>query len=491
MADKKKKSIIEEALLDINRIQEALEANTKGILRSVAHGEIDGIVESALTEDDYEEDDVDMDYEGGETASDDYEDSDDMATGDDDMESDDLEGEDDLEGGGEDFEGGDDEMGDEYEGGEMDMTAASDEDVIAVYKKMSGDDEIEVVSDNEVHIKPAGGEEFIVKMGGGAPEAAEIGGDDLEGGAEDEDGFEMEGMYEGDESVNEDEVVYEITLDEDDAVTEGEEFGKEIGKSANGKPRTASSDVHMGGESKAPQSGDIDDVSAPEGNENDDNWAGDNLEGGFDDEGQNGSGDAHAEHVMENEDVTESDEVTETEEVNEEELEENLGSTRGYAGRQGAKMGGDDHHPSRKDESVELQEKYNALAAKYNKLVDRTNEYKSALGTYKKKLAETVVFNSNLTYAAKLFMEHSTTQEEKVAILKRFDEGVSNITESKRMYKTIKNELSSKKPISESLDSRINESRSSAVSATLNESTAYAKNETNRILDLMKRVENK
>ena len=37
-------------------------------------------------------------------------------------------------------------------------------------------------------------------------------------------------------------------------------------------------------------------------------------------------------------------------------------------------------------------------------------------------LAETVVFNSNLTYVTKLFMEQTTTKDEKQGILKRFDE---------------------------------------------------------------------
>ena len=43
MADKK--SILQEALLDIKNIQSALNANTKEILRSVAKEEIDGVAE--------------------------------------------------------------------------------------------------------------------------------------------------------------------------------------------------------------------------------------------------------------------------------------------------------------------------------------------------------------------------------------------------------------------------------------------------------------
>jgi hypothetical protein len=39
----------------------------------------------------------------------------------------------------------------EFGGDEMDMTAASDDDVIAIYKKLSGEDEIEIVGDH-IHL---------------------------------------------------------------------------------------------------------------------------------------------------------------------------------------------------------------------------------------------------------------------------------------------------------------------------------------------------
>ena len=86
-------------------------------------------------------------------------------------------------------------------------------------------------------------------------------------------------------------------------------------------------------------------------------------------------------------------------------------------------------------------------------------------------------------------MEHSTTKDEKQVILKRFDEEVSTLKESKRLYKTIVNELSSRKPMNESIDRKFNKDVSSGVSKQLNESTAYIDKETQRIKDLMNRVE--
>jgi len=494
-----KKSIIENALLDLDIINEALKSNTKEILRSTMKEEIDGIVENALKEDDYDEMDVDAEETGEEEAGEEV-------STDDDYEDDAIEeptG--DLEGGAEeegDYEEAGEEMSD-LEGDDMgdmaamDMTAASDEDVISVYKKLSGEDEIEVVSDNEVVIKdPESGNEYNVKLGGDA-EAEEGIGDEL--GLGDEMGLEDdmadEGMaYESTEAVEE-EVVYEITLDE------------ESGEVNEDKVRTATSDVESGTDDAAPNTGDIDGQKAPVGNENDDNWAGDNLEGGFTEDDPNGSKDGHAEHVMETEEVTEgeevteveevteteaveeTEEVTETEEVNEEEIDENLAGTRGYAGRQSAKMGGDDHHPDRKDESIDYEEKYFQMLESYDTVIKENNEVKGALKKFRTMLAETVVFNSNLTYFTKLVTENSTTNDEKKAILKRFDNEVSSLKESKKLYKTIVSELTNVKPMNESVADKINEDAKGSSASQLNESNVYVDESTKRIRDLITRVE--
>jgi hypothetical protein len=86
-------------------------------------------------------------------------------------------------------------------------------------------------------------------------------------------------------------------------------------------------------------------------------------------------------------------------------------------------------------------------------------------------------------------MEHSTTKEEKQAILKRFDSEATTLKESKRLYKSIVNELSSRKPMNESIERKLNNEVSSGMSKQLNESTAYIDKETQRIKDLMSRVE--
>ena len=81
--------------------------------------------------------------------------------------------------------------------------------------------------------------------------------------------------------------------------------------------------------------------------------------------------------------------------------------------------------------------------------------------------------------------------KEKQNILKRFDDEVTTIKESKRLYKTIANELSSKTPIKESIEKSLVKEAASSTSKQIHESTAYVDKETQRIMDLMRRVENR
>jgi len=431
----KNKSIIESALLDAKRIQEALNANTKEILRSVALEEIDGLVKESLeegyVEEDAEEDET-SELGGEESGAEEIEVSaDDTMSDDDDSddseEGDDLEGDDDVSMGAVAL-GGDDEV--EVD----DLTKASDDDIISVYRKLTGDDTIEVVVDDEsgdIHLSVDEPGEFIIKTGG---EAEEEGMD--EAMYEDMSEGEME------ESENVDEVMYEIALDEME---------------------------------------NIDGIKAPIGDN-----TGDNLQGGFDDE----QAYAHAEGEMvmsEGEEMEESetmDEVEDKMEEGEEHIDEYIRKTEAQGMRAGA-----EHQPKTGGALEESVNKYNTLLTEAKELRGKNEEYKQALKQFRTMLAETVVFNSNLTYVTKLFMEHSTTKEEKQAILKRFDNEVSTLKESKRLYKTIASELTSRKPMNESVERKINNEVSSGMSKQLNESTAYIDKETQRIKDLMSRVE--
>ncbi len=441
MADKK--SILEEALLDINNIQNALNANTKEILRSVAKEEINGVVKESLTEEIYDEEDVETEI------------GDDVETlGGDDIDGQDLDG---AEMGGDmgDVEGGlepagadlGDDMGDDMGGigmddidasDEIDMVGAPDDEVIAIYKKLSGEDEIEIVGD-ELHLNITEPGEYVVKLDGQAPSSEPEMGDDED---LDLEPAEMGGEEEDEEGEDMD---YEIELDDEsgeEEESEEEEAGEEFEEEEAGEE----SEEEEAGEEEL------------------------------------------------NEELNEEEEELDEED----ELDENLSHTRGYAGRQGQRYNGASHMPKESiDETVnkakqivsETAKKYNSLLTEATKLKAENEEFRVALKEFRTKLVETVVFNSNLTYVTRLFMEHSTTKGEKQTIIKRFDEEVTNLKESKRLYKTIANELESRKPISESVENKIIKEATTSTSKQLNESTAYVDPSTKRIMDLIHRVE--
>jgi len=396
-----KKNILEEALLDIKSIQNALDANTKEILRSIAKEEIDGVVKESLAREAYEEEGVDVDIEDDDTMTSEEITKDDMSIddmGDDlgdelgDMSMASSDDEDSYENGMDDFESSD----------ELDMTAASDDEVIAIYKKLSGEDEINIVGD-EIRLNISEPGEYIVKTS------------DI--------GLPASGLPASDD----DDMEYEIELDDEE-------------ESSDFVP--------------------VDDI------EGDDEEMGDEEE---------------------------------EEETLDEKIGVGVGMSVGTHRGQGPKSIGAPENPKSKiDESIatkklltETANKYNTLLSEAKKLKVENEMFRDGLKEFRTKLVETVIFNSNLTYVTRLFMEHSTTKAEKQNIIKRFDTGVTNLKESKRLYRTIASELEKRETVREVVENKIIKEASTSNSKQLNESTAYVDPSTKRILDLISRVEQK
>lgn len=427
-----KKSILEEALLDINNIKNALNANTKEILRSVAKEEIDSVVKESLmkNEADYEEEDLDstddaVDLGGDADAA--TADIDTMELGGEESEEDELG---DIEVSKEVSPEMDADLGmnaDALGGDELDMTGASDDDVIAIYKKLSGEDEIEIVGD-EIHLNISEPGEYIVKKG-----ALDLGGDE-----EEVEDIDLGPIGDEEEVENDSDVDYEIEMGDDEE-----------------------SEEHEAEESEEEE---------------------------------------EAEHEIGGSE--EGEEESEEEEEEEEQLEEkiSIGTGMSVGSHRNKNTGGSigaSENPKSINESaskklvLETTKKYNSLLTEAKKLQSENQEFRKALKTFRNQLVETVVFNSNLTYVTRLFMEHSTTKAEKQNIIKRFDEQVSNLVESKKLYTTIANELETRKPINESVESKLIKTTTTSTSNQLNESTAYVDPSTKRILDLINRVEQK
>jgi len=122
-------------------------------------------------------------------------------------------------------------------------------------------------------------------------------------------------------------------------------------------------------------------------------------------------------------------------------------------------------------------------------LREKNEEYRKALNVFRNKLNEVAVFNSNLAYATRLFTEHSTSKQEKINILRRFD-SVESLKESKSLYQTIKNELSTDKgkSINESVERIIESTPTTGSATTLIESKTYENPQFLRMKDLMTKI---
>ena len=415
-----KQSILEQALLQVQDLEEAVKANAKGILASTMKEELNDVLKESMEEEEVEgnetpdlEDENDMpiseqpegdDEEGNDDEASindepmDDEDPDMDVEGDDESDDLSLDGDDELElpsADMDDMEGDDDVL---------DMTDASDEEVLKVFKSMKPEDGIVVKRDGDNVELEDGDDEYIIKLDGEEGEVAE--GDYHEEVSEEEDcqecGDSMEEEVSEEEVAEGDDTVYEIELE---------------------------------------------DVSEEEVSE---------------------------EEVSE-EEVSE-EEVSEEEETHEEEVDEasrTMGNdVRGEGPRQGKK-----YKAGRAEinEEVETLKKQNA-------------EYKKALVLFKEKLNEVAVFNANLAYATRLFTEHSTTRQEKMDILKRFD-SVTSLTESKSTYKTIAGELGSKKNVTESVVDKIASTPTTSSSQeVLSEAKAYESPQFKRMKDLMSKI---
>ncbi len=260
------KSILEQALLQVQNLEEAVKQNAKGILASTMKEELKDLLKESLEEEEKVEETAEVSEDAAEVSEEsevaeqpasDEEDEDDMSDdeAEADAKADDAENIDDLDNEPSkdieslDSEVGGDEMGDDEsldlpsddmgmdDDDVMDMTNASDEEILKVFKAMKPEDGIVVKKDgNNVELE-TGEDEYIIKLDG--EEESEV---------EEELGMEEEMMPSEEESETEEETIYEIEMDEEEEeetkeveATEEEEETKEV--EATEAARTFANDV--------------------------------------------------------------------------------------------------------------------------------------------------------------------------------------------------------------------------------------------------------
>jgi len=456
-----KKSLVEEALLQMKNLENVVSENAKGILASTMKEEIEELVKESLFEETDEEMMADESYNTEGTHMGMYEDEDedsmtiDMTASDD--AGDEMSMTDDITMMGDD----DDMMGDEIE--PLNMVGASDEELMKIVMGMGDDDRLIVQKmDDELDIDVLNQTDTMTFPLGGGEDLSEPSMDD-------------------DDSTDElaEEVVYEIEISDDDedgmgdyddekeGMMESKEktyVGVGMGKGP-GKVSFKGENIHKGPHGK----------SAPEAKKY---VKGEFKEGqGYDDHEDEKEGMEHGALSKKDLKSMKSRRDDAGFETREDEMKE---ASRTYGN-------GSRNYPERGLPKMKVVTN-KALEEEVRVLRLKNEEYRKALNIFREKLNEVAVFNSNLAYATRLFTEHSTTKQEKINIMRRFD-NVETIKESKNLYSQIKNELGVKENtvVKESIVESIDRTPTKG-STNLVENKTYENPQFLRMKDLMSKL---
>jgi hypothetical protein len=487
----KEKSLVEEAIIQMKNLEEAVAENAKGILASTMKQEIKDLVKESLSEqadDEIETDDVEMEGPEG---------SDDIA--DIEMMGDDSEEGDDMDTDDMDDDSDEDDM--DYEEDTIDLTDADDEEVLRVFQLMGPDDNIVVTKDDKgnTHLKDEEtGKEYMIVGEGEEEEMDEsweemdeeemddesiesiverMFGSDDDMDIEDEEEMDFEEFDESDEDGMYDEgIVYEIEMDEEDDMDD-----ESIMESKSTiKPKG----VGMGSPSKfkydkAPNLGTGFKTSMKQGTRG----VGMGKPKFEYKEGENAGSKLGTNKVVKKTETKEgSTRKPMVKKVETKEASRTLGAGSNF--RKGGLP------KPRAHSSFNTAIKESSSNKELQILREKNEEYRKALNVFRSKLNEVAVFNSNLAYATRLFTEHSTSKQEKINILRRFD-GVETIKESKNLYQVVKNELSAgtkSQPMNESLENKIAKAPATGSAVNLIESKTYENPQFLRMKDLMAKI---
>jgi len=519
------KSLVQEALIQMKNVEEAIAENAKGILASTMKEEINQLVKESLSEQDEDEVDIDVDMD------DDTEDVDvDMdADNEDDMNMDlDL------------------DMDMDSEESPIDLTDASDEEILKVFKAMGEEDGIIVKRDgDDIHLTDSDtDEEYLVKLGESEEDTnldETMNVDEIdEMDIDTEDVINAIFSKDGDASdievdQDEDEVMYEIEFDEeeeedldeeedddmmeeeDDMMEEDdddmmEEDDEDLDESYNQRrtvreakstvkpkgvgigsgPKFTYKDKAAGGFKEDKKQGP---KSVGTGKAKFEYKKGANMEGKSKvvkaetkegDYGMN-KGDMSKTVKGDKDYTTKKGDTLKRKAFEKEETKEaartyGMGSKEGRGLRKGITNNRNYVYGKGGVKVESTQEEVNMLR-------EKNEEYRKALNVFREKLNEVAIFNSNLAYATRLFTEHSTTKKEKINILRRFDD-VETLKESKNLYQSIKGELSKgeAKSMNESVETKLTKQVTSGSSTTLIESKTYENPQFMRMKDLMSKL---
>lgn len=496
--NKIRSNYVQDTLADIS----LLENQTKGyvtesvqtLLSETLNKELNRILAEAEDGEDYEETEVDdtQSNDGGENTDTSEFSSEDDNEGEEDAElpqTDDTESVTDDSNDGDEWDGFQDYK---TETGEYDFSNADDETIIKVYKLLKNDDEV-IVTDNNgiINIKDnASGTEYMVQGAGNSTDDnmdddteldGEFDTDPMDDGMSTEDPMGDEMGTDDEFDLDDDETVYEITLNDND----GEEINEDLGYTTNYQKQTAMTTPGNNEPAKSSQTYSMD-KGVPTGTEK---------------PFGKGTGDKAPfdKNVKEGEEVT--DETIDEEDDSVEEatnvggfVQQNTTSkshvpnSNGRNARNQSKGGDYTGTQTPRYSSSQMEN----IKRKAKSVFEENQELKGLVTEIKQKLMNAVVVNKNLGKIIQLVTENTTSKDEKINIVKRFGSDAKTIQESDRLYETISNELKNIRTIdtvANTSNKTLSES-SNKNAHLINETTVYQSKDLQDSIQLMHRMGN-
>lgn len=123
---------------------------------------------------------------------------------------------------------------------------------------------------------------------------------------------------------------------------------------------------------------------------------------------------------------------------------------------------------------------------KLNAILEENKELKSIINTLKQRVNEAIQVNYSLGKVVKLVTENTTSRQEKIDIIARFDKA-KNINEAKTIYESIDRELKSSRPAKTNNADVMQLAESK--SANVQETSMFKSDDLKETVDLMKRMD--
>ena len=469
MADNK--SVLEQALLEAQQLEEAVKSNAKEILAATMKQEIEELVKESLNEqeeDDFvgtSEEEVSVEFDDDDFDDEEYEDQEEeelmIPAGEEAMVS----------------------MEMDTDEPTLDLTQASDEEVMKVFKAMGAEDGIVVTQDGDtIELEDQGtGTEYKIELAESKFKNNLLINEGYDNDSmeyvDDEEIMEMEkdfeegwkkGMY---EMEMDDEPIYEISLEDEMDMDEEDMDIEELQE--------------------------MEDMSYEEMEEGDYGFKrpmGRSKQGYLDREDEMLGG----EHGHEDSEFSLKDRARMArgtrkfdQEMGEASRTYGFGSKSGRGLRKGFTNNRNLDFPineSSRESINKILKTAKQLQTENQHFRQKNKEYRQALKVFRDKLNEVAVFNANLAYSTKLFTEHTTTKKEKINILRRFD-NVTTLNESKSLFNTLNSEFSSKvNKLNESVQKTITKTPSGGSSVNLIESKTYESPQITRMREIMNKL---